>query len=179
MCRELAYRDYIMRTLPENAFLGDAVRDKLIYYPSVTRDDFATRGRITDLIASNRLFGDLGIAPFSAERDRLMLCGSAQMLRTRVRCWRDMGSKKAANRRPDTTWSSAPLLHERGIAYTSNFQPTGTTMKIIKRFHRRDIACGRHPADRRARARQRSGWLLDDARDSGLRPDALSARRRV
>lgn len=79
--RELAYRDYIMRTLPENAFLGDAVRDKLIYYPSVTRDDFATRGRITDLIASNRLFGDLGIAPFSAERDRLMLCGSAQMLK--------------------------------------------------------------------------------------------------
>jgi ferredoxin/flavodoxin---NADP+ reductase len=79
--RELAYRDHITEALPQHEFLGDAVREKLIYYPSVTREDFPNRGRITDLIASGKLFDDLGVAPFSPESDRLMLCGSAQMLK--------------------------------------------------------------------------------------------------
>lgn len=79
--RELAYRDYVMDILPASEFLGDVVREKLIYYPSVTREDFTNRGRITDLIASGKLFDDLGMAPLSAESDRIMLCGSAQMLK--------------------------------------------------------------------------------------------------
>ncbi len=79
--RELAYRDYLTQTLPQDEFLGEFVREKLIYYPSVTREDFANRGRITDLIANGKLFGDLGVEPLSVEHDRLMLCGSAQMLK--------------------------------------------------------------------------------------------------
>ena len=38
------------------------VRDQLIYYPTVTRDPFRNRGRITDLINSGKLFGDIGLA---------------------------------------------------------------------------------------------------------------------
>ena len=79
--RELAYRDYIMQTLPGDEFLGDAVRDKLIYYPSVTREPFVNRGRITELIETGLLFNDLRLPPFCAEHDRLMLCGSAPMLK--------------------------------------------------------------------------------------------------
>lgn len=47
---ELAYRDLITRELPENELIGDMVREKLVYYPTVTREPFHTQGRITDLI---------------------------------------------------------------------------------------------------------------------------------
>ncbi|MFC0389737.1 ferredoxin--NADP reductase, partial [Muricoccus vinaceus] len=46
--KELAYRDYITQDLPQHELLGEMVRDKLVYYPSVTREEFPTRGRITE-----------------------------------------------------------------------------------------------------------------------------------
>ncbi|GGG21360.1 ferredoxin--NADP(+) reductase [Caldovatus sediminis] len=77
---ELAYHDYLTRELPQHEFLGGMVREKLLYYPSVTREAFHTRGRITDLIRSGRLFADLGLPPFRIEEDRVMLCGSPALL---------------------------------------------------------------------------------------------------
>jgi ferredoxin/flavodoxin---NADP+ reductase len=78
---ELAYQEYITQTLPQHAQIGEQVRQKLLYYPSVTREPFHHRGRITDLIDQGTLFADLGLPPFSVERDRLMLCGSPQMIK--------------------------------------------------------------------------------------------------
>ena len=52
---ELAYADYIENELPDNEFFGEIVREKLIYYPTVTREPFRNQGRITDLIASGEL----------------------------------------------------------------------------------------------------------------------------
>jgi ferredoxin--NADP+ reductase len=78
---ELAYADFIEKTLPENEYFGEVVRDKLIYYPTVTREDFRNRGRVTELIDSGRLFEDIGLPPLDPARDRAMLCGSASMLR--------------------------------------------------------------------------------------------------
>jgi len=46
----------------------------------VTREPFRNRGRITDLIASSKLFDDIGLPPIEPEADRLMLCGSPQMI---------------------------------------------------------------------------------------------------
>ena len=83
--RELAYRDYLTQSLPQHEFLGEQVRETLIYYPTVTREPFSNAGRITDLIETGKLFTDTGLPSFSAERDRIMLCGSSAMLRdTRV-----------------------------------------------------------------------------------------------
>jgi ferredoxin/flavodoxin---NADP+ reductase len=78
---ELAYREYMTQTLPQHERLGQWVREKLIYYPSVTRESFIHQGRITDLIEKGTLFKDLDIAPFTPEQDRLMLCGSPQMVK--------------------------------------------------------------------------------------------------
>ena len=78
---ELAYRDLITRELPENELIGDMVREKLLYYPTVTREPFHTQGRITDLIQDGRIFRDLGLEPLDPASDRLMLCGSPSMLR--------------------------------------------------------------------------------------------------
>lgn len=78
---ELAYADYIAEELPTNEFFGDDVREKLIYYPTVTREPFQNRGRLTDLIESGRLFADIGLPPLDPARDRAMICGSPSMLK--------------------------------------------------------------------------------------------------
>lgn len=78
---ELAYHDEITDALPNNEFFGELVREKLLYYPTVTRESFRNEGRITDLIASGKLFADLEMPPLSVEDDRFMLCGSPAMLK--------------------------------------------------------------------------------------------------
>ena len=78
---ELAYRDFITRELPNHEYFADLVRDKLIYYPTVTREPFHHQGRITDLVNSGKLFADIGLPPFDPKTDRAMICGSPQMIR--------------------------------------------------------------------------------------------------
>lgn len=78
---ELAYTDFINNHLPTNEFIGDEIRAKLIYYPTVTREPFRNRGRITDLVESGKLFADIGLPPLDPAHDRAMLCGSPAMLK--------------------------------------------------------------------------------------------------
>jgi len=77
---ELAYADYIQNELPANEYFGEMVRDKLIYYPTVTREAFRHTGRLTTLIESGQLFSDIGLPPLDPAVDRAMLCGSPHML---------------------------------------------------------------------------------------------------
>ncbi|HEY8330249.1 MAG TPA: ferredoxin-NADP reductase [Pseudomonas sp.] len=78
---ELAYADFITNELPNNEFFGEAVREKLIYYPTVTREPFRNQGRQTDLMRSGKLFSDIGLPPINPQDDRAMLCGSPSMLK--------------------------------------------------------------------------------------------------
>ena len=78
---ELAYADFIENVLPNNEFFGEEVKQKLIYYPTVTREPFRNQGRLTDLNNSGKLFEDIGIPPLNPEIDRAMICGSPQMLK--------------------------------------------------------------------------------------------------
>jgi ferredoxin--NADP+ reductase len=77
---ELAYQDFIMKELPQHEYFGDEVKQKLLYYPTVTRESYRNQGRLTDLIESGKLFEDLGIPPLNPETDRGMICGSPAML---------------------------------------------------------------------------------------------------
>lgn len=77
---ELAYADFIGRELPEDELLGELVRGRLHYYPTVTREPFRNRGRLTDLMRSGKLLADLGLPPLDPARDRAMICGSPSML---------------------------------------------------------------------------------------------------
>ena len=72
---ELAYADFIKEELPKNEFLGELIREKLIYYPTVTREPFHNRGRLTHLIESGKIFEDLGLPPLDPAQDRAMICG--------------------------------------------------------------------------------------------------------
>lgn len=77
---ELAYENHIRHELPEHEFLGEFVAEKLKYYPAVTREDYAVTDRITKLIESGKIFEDLGIDKLDPEHDRVMICGSPEML---------------------------------------------------------------------------------------------------
>jgi ferredoxin--NADP+ reductase len=78
---ELAYEDYIRHELPNDEFLGEMVREKLIYYPTVTREAFKHTGRLTTAIENGQLFKDIGLPPLNPETDRGMICGSPAMLK--------------------------------------------------------------------------------------------------
>lgn len=79
---ELTYQKLITSELQSNPYFGDSVREKLRYYPAVTREPFRNYGRITELIESGKLMRDLGLPPLAPEHDRLMLCGSPGMLKS-------------------------------------------------------------------------------------------------
>jgi ferredoxin--NADP+ reductase len=78
---ELAYRELITEHLPQHEYLGEAVREKLIYYPTVTREKFENTGRLTDLLRIGKLPADIGLPPVNVENDRFMICGSPSMLK--------------------------------------------------------------------------------------------------
>jgi len=78
---ELAYEDYIRNVLPNDEFLGEMVRNQLIYYPTVTREAFKHTGRLTTAIETGQLFKDIGLPPLDPAVDRAMICGSPSMLK--------------------------------------------------------------------------------------------------
>ena len=77
---DLAYLDYLEHELPQHDYLGAQVREKLIYYPTVTRESHKHRGRITDAIVDGVMSAATGLPPLHPATDRVMLCGSPAML---------------------------------------------------------------------------------------------------
>ena len=77
---DLNYRELLETGLAQDELLGELIAPKLKYYPTVTREEFKTRGRITDLIESGQMFRDLGTPPFDPAVDRVMLCGGPSVL---------------------------------------------------------------------------------------------------
>ena len=80
---ELAYRDLFTHELHEDELVGEQAKAQLVYYPTVTREAFERPGRITTRITSGDLFRDLGLdgGKFDPEHDRVMLCGSMEMIK--------------------------------------------------------------------------------------------------
>ncbi len=78
---ELAYQQFIEHQLPAHEFLGEVLRDKLIYYPTVTREPYRNMGRLTDLLHSGKLQADIGLPRLDPTVDRAMICGSEAMLK--------------------------------------------------------------------------------------------------
>ena len=98
--KDLAYGQYLSHDLPNDELVGDLVREKLRYYPSVTREPFPNVGRLSHAIATDRMPEALGLPPLDRERDRVMLCGSPAMLS-------DIGA----------------ILHERGFEEGNTGEP--------------------------------------------------------
>lgn len=100
---ELAYQHLIEQELPNNPYFGDEVKQKLHYYPTVTREPYERngrlhQGRITGLLASGALSRNLNLPAPTVEDDRFMLCGSDAMLQELMTMLGEMGFSKASSR---------------------------------------------------------------------------------
>lgn len=83
-CREraeLGYGDALSELAREDPLIGEFSAGRLTYYSTTTRQNSPRMGRITELIETGALFADLGIAAFNCETDRVMICGSMDMLK--------------------------------------------------------------------------------------------------
>ncbi|CEJ09994.1 Ferredoxin--NADP reductase [bacterium YEK0313] len=97
---EQAYGDFVAHALPNDEFIGEAVKAKLKYYPTVTREPYIHNGRITHLLDSGKLPGDLGLPPLDKDNDRVMICGSPAFLKDMVTMLEARGFVEGANNRP-------------------------------------------------------------------------------
>jgi ferredoxin--NADP+ reductase len=94
---ELAFQREIEHELRDHELLGEFVSEKLIYYPTVTREGFRNTGRITELVFSGKLTDDLGLEPVDREQDRIMLCGSPGLLADFTAFFREHGWEEGTN----------------------------------------------------------------------------------
>ena len=78
--RETAVVRHTIQQLQSHEYLGESVRAKLSYYPTITREPHRNHGRLTTLINSGRLAADLNLPALNRESDRVMVCGSPGML---------------------------------------------------------------------------------------------------
>jgi ferredoxin--NADP+ reductase len=78
--RETSVVKHLIEELRRHEYLGEAVRDKLHYYPTITREPHPNHGRLTALIRGGKLFEDLHLPEFEPGEDRVMVCGSPGML---------------------------------------------------------------------------------------------------
>ena len=79
--KELAYYDYLTHELPNHELLGEMVSQQFKYYPTVTREPFKHEGRVTTVIENGQMARDLGLPALNPVEDRVMICGSPEMLR--------------------------------------------------------------------------------------------------
>lgn len=77
---ELTYGSMDVAEIKDDPLVGEQAVSQLIYYPTVTREAFVHRGRITQLINSGQLTNDIGLAPLDSVFDRVMLCGGPHMI---------------------------------------------------------------------------------------------------
>ena len=102
-CREvaeLAYSELIREQLPADEYVGELVGEKLIYYPTVTREPFVNRGRITDLVSSGKLFDDMNLPGLDPAQDRIMLCGNPDLLRDMRTILEERGMTEGSSGKP-------------------------------------------------------------------------------
>jgi len=82
-CRQISELQYgadIVNATHGHEFLGEYARDKLVHYPTVTREPYLNNGRITAAIESGQLFEKLGVPALDPAHDRVMICGGPQVL---------------------------------------------------------------------------------------------------
>ncbi|WP_276327686.1 ferredoxin--NADP reductase [Kiloniella majae] len=97
---ELKYGEELVSSLYQHEFLGEMVSEKLRYYNSVTREDFIRRGRIPELFRSGKITTDLETPALNPETDRVMICGSMEMLKSCAELCEEAGLSEGANSKP-------------------------------------------------------------------------------
>lgn len=81
-CREAAelrYGQDLVAALKDDPLVGEHAH-RLTHYTTCTREPWVSQDRITTAIESGKLFNDLGLPPLNPAEDRVMICGSMDMI---------------------------------------------------------------------------------------------------
>lgn len=99
--------DLAFREMLESRFAGDPlVQDQALlqfdYVPTVTREPFHTTKRIDKLVEDGTLFGGRiqGAKHFDPETDRIMMCGSMEMIKQFAAYFESIGFTEGSNAAP-------------------------------------------------------------------------------
>ncbi len=99
---ELAYGVELAANLASDPLIGELVEDRFTLYSTTTREISPRMGRITRLIESGRIYEDLGIEKLDPETDRIMICGSMDMIRDVKALVESLGFVEGSLSKPDT-----------------------------------------------------------------------------
>ena len=97
---ELDYGRTLVESLADDPLIGEMIGDKLVYYPTTTREQSPKMGRITNLLQDGTVFKDLGIDGISADTDRGMVCGSLEFNKDIKDVLEGFGLEEGANSDP-------------------------------------------------------------------------------
>lgn len=97
---ELIYGYDLIREIETSELLSELVGDKLVHYATTTQEQSDNMGRITDLIHSGKFFEDIDASPFNSEEDRIMICGSMDMLKELAGIAEVAGFEEGSNAKP-------------------------------------------------------------------------------
>lgn len=107
-CREEAELQYSKRLVDDlinDPLVGEMVvkedgSPKLKLITSLTREDYPLTGRITTLIETGKLFEVAGTPPLNKETDRVMICGSKDMIDDTAALVEGFGLEEGSNSEP-------------------------------------------------------------------------------
>lgn len=98
---DLAFREELEAKLADDPLVGEEAAAKFRYVPTVTREPFHTTGRIDALIDNGTIFlGETGEKAFNVETDRIMMCGSMDMIKSLAARFDAEGFSEGSNAAP-------------------------------------------------------------------------------
>ncbi|MEO1538014.1 MAG: ferredoxin--NADP reductase [Pseudomonadota bacterium] len=106
-CRDVAELEYGRQLIQDirqdemlSELMGEGFADKLLYYPTTTREESPKMGRITNNLTSGKVFLDLDITGITPENDRGMVCGSLDFNTDMKAVLEGFGLEEGANSDP-------------------------------------------------------------------------------
>jgi len=99
---ELTYGVDLVANLAADPLIGELTEGRVTLYSTTTREITPRMGRITRLIENGRFYADLGIAPLDPATDRVMICGSMQMLHDVKALVEGLGFEEGSLNQPNT-----------------------------------------------------------------------------
>lgn len=97
---DLQYGNELADLVVHDPLIGELTDGRLTYVASTTREMSPRMGRITTLIENGSLFDELGIDGFDPDEDRVMICGSMNMLKDVRTLVEKAGLKEGSNAAP-------------------------------------------------------------------------------
>lgn len=95
---DLIYYKRFTEELFKDDIFASLVKDKLIYYPIVSRQNHINQGRITNLIKNEKLFKDINMPIINSINDRAMICGNNGMIKDISQILNNFGLKISPKR---------------------------------------------------------------------------------